>query len=279
MKKLTTFLLVILISTINITLSQAQSQNYGSISYKKATNISGKQRMLSQRIAKVYLLKLAGASGTELNQEYNSGIQLFQRNLSILTTNSKESSPKVKALIRKEDKQFEKFKTALRNSSIENVNTIMNISNELLRVCHSLVLAIEEDSKYTKEYSNENESEQLKVNTVNLSGKQRMLSQRLCLYYTACRLYKKEKLDAKGMCVKVEELYKEMNNSLNSLLINNLNSFSIEEDIGKILGLFEIFENQKRDLFNNKLPLKTIMTTTNKITNLYNVVTGKYSSL
>ena len=279
MKKLHTLLLTVLIAALNFTTSKAQSSNYGNISYQKATNISGKQRMLSQRIAKVHLLKLAGATGTELNQEYTSSIRLFQRNLSILTTNSKENSPKVKALIRKEERGFEKLKTALRNSSVENVNTVMNTSNELLQICHSLVLAIEEDSKYTKEYSNESESEQLKVNTVNLSGKQRMLSQRLCLYYTACRLYKKEKLDAKGMCVKVEKLYKEMNNSLNSLLINDLNSFSIEEDIGKILGLFEIFENQKRDLFNNKLPLKTIMTTTNKITNLYNVVTGKYSSL
>lgn len=279
MKKIYT-LIITLVSILFIQkYTYAQKNSYGNISYKKATNISGKQRMLSQRIAKVYLIKLAGASGSELNNEFNSSIQLFQRNLAILKSNSTDSSIKVKSIIKRETSEFEKFKKALRNNSISNVNSIMNISNELLRICHSLVLAIEEDSKYNKEFLNEVESEQSKVTTVNLSGKQRMLSQRLCLYYVACRLYKKEKLDAKGMCVKVETIYKEMNDSLNSLLINDFNTFNIEQNIGKILGLFQGIENNKRDFFNNKLPLNDIMTKTNKITNLYNIVTGQYTSL
>jgi len=122
----------------------------------------------------------------------------------------------------------------------------MTTSNELLKICHSLVLAIEEDSKYNKEYLNEATSEQSKVT---------------------------------GMCLQVENIYEEMNDSLNSLLINDLNTFTIEENIGKILGLFEAIEKNKRDFFNNKLPLTDIMKKTNKITNLYNIVTGQYTSL
>ncbi len=263
-----------------INLCQAKDQQgFGNISYEKATNISGKQRMLSQRIAKIYLLRLAGANGSEVNSEYNSSLQLFQRNLTILEANSKKSSLKVRAALKKEKEQWETFKKIIENKSSKNLNNVMNTSNELLKRCHTLVLAIEEDSKYSKEFSSENSGDQLKVETVNISGKQRMLSQRLCLYYTACRVFKKEKLNSKGLCVEVEKIYNEMNNSLNSLLINDLNTFTIEQKIGEVLSQFKQIEDNKRDFFNNKIPLVKIMALSNKITNLYNVITGKYSSL
>ncbi len=278
MKKQLILLTLTLLSQINLCLANEQ-QSFGNISYEKATNISGKQRMLSQRIAKIYLLRLAGANGSEVNSEYNSSLQLFQRNLIILETNSKKSSLKVRAALKKEKEQWRTFKTIIENRSNSNLNNVMNASNELLKRCHSLVLAIEEDSKYSKEFSNESSGDQIKVETVNISGKQRMLAQRLCLYYTACRVFKKEKLNSKGLCVQVENIYKEMNNSLNSLLINDLNTFTIEQKIGEVLTLFNQIEDNKRDFFNNKIPLSKIMILSNKITNLYNVITGQYSSL
>ncbi len=273
-----TYLMAFVLILIQTSLT-AQNNSFGKISYNKATNISGKQRMLSQKIAKVRLLKLAGASGSELNKEYNSSLQLFQRNLSILEANSKQSSAKVKSLLKKESTLFNKFKAILINKSLQNINPIIESSNTLLKTCHALVLAIEEDSKYNKEYLNESKIEQNKVTTINKSGKQRMLSQRLCLYYTACRLYRKEKLNYKNICNQVENIFNEMNDTLNLLLISDLNTSEIEENIGKILSLFSHIENNKRDFINNKLPLIEIMNTTNQITNTYNVITGQYTSL
>ena len=271
-------LTIILVCSI-LSSALAQGDTYGNISFEKATNISGKQRMLSQRIAKVYLIKKAGASGTELNKELNSSIQLFQRNLSILESNGANSSSKVKASIKREKAQWELFKTKLSSSEKPSTMQVISMSQDLLKKAHALVLAIEEESKYSKEFSGDNSNNQLKVETVNISGKQRMLSQRLCLYYTACRLFRKEKMDSKGLCNEVENIYAEMNKSLNSLLINDLNSFEIEENIGKILGYFNEIENNKRDFFNNRLPLSKIMSLSNSITSSYNVVTGQYASL
>jgi len=272
--KLTAILLLALATTC-----YAQGNTYGNISYEKATNISGKQRMLSQRIAKVFLIKQAGANGAELNKEFTSSLQLFQRNLSILETNSKNTSSKIKASIKKEQSQWELFKGKLTAPNKPSTMQVINMSQSLLASAHALVLAIEEESMYSNEFTDNNSNDQLKVETVNISGKQRMLSQRLCLYYTACRLYKREKLDSKGLCQEVEKIYGEMNSSLNSLLINDLNSFEIEENIGKILGLFNEIENNKRDFFNNKLPLSKIMSLSNSITSSYNIVTGQYASL
>ncbi len=274
MKKLT-YLLLLLLSSLSI---NAQELGYGDISYEKATNISGKQRMLSQRIAKVFLLQKAGASGSDLSRELTSSIQLFKRNLSILETNSKRSSYKVKSSIRKEKEQWELFETKLKGFDKPNVDEVMSLSNELLKRAHALVLAIEEESKYKKEYSN-NGNDQLKVEIVNISGKQRMLSQRLCLYYTACRLYKKNRKNSQNLCYEVNKIFKEMNDSLNTLLICDLNSFEIEENIGKVLSIFEEIEANEKDFFDNKLPLGRIKSITNNITSLYNIITGQYASL
>ena len=272
--KLTTLLLL----TFFVNTS-AQSSTFGNISYKKATNISGKQRMLSQRIAKIYLIQQAGATGTELNKELNSSIQLFARNLTILENNAVKSSAKVKSHIKKEKAQWKLFRSKIESSSKPSVLEILSISNELLKKAHSLVLAIEEESKFNKEISSHNYNDQLKVETVNISGKQRMLSQRLCLYYAACRLFRRDKKNAGELCNEVEKVFNEMNTSLNYLLINDLNTFTIEENIGKILGLFTEIENNKRDFYNNKLPLSRVMDLSNNVTNLYNVITGQYASL
>jgi len=275
MKKLTSFILVF-ISILSI---NAQESGFGEISYEKATNISGKQRMLSQRIAKVFLLKKAGATGTELNRELSSSMQLFKRNLSILESNSKKSSYKVKASVRKEKEQWELFETKLKSFDQPNVEEVMSLSNELLKRAHALVLAIEEESKYNKEFTNNNGNNQLQVEIVNISGKQRMLSQRLCLYYTACRLFKKDRKNSQNLCFEVNKIFKEMNTSLNTLLICDLNSFEIEENIGKVLSIFEEIEANEKDFFDNKLPLARITSITNNITSLYNIITGQYASL
>ncbi len=272
-----TFTLLLLLSTLT-TIHAEEIETFGNISYEKATNISGKQRMLSQRIAKVYLIRLAGGRSPELSAEFNSSIQLFARNLSILESNSKDSSSKVKASIKKEKSQWELFKKKLRDDKTT-VDEVINVSNELLQKAHSLVLAIQEESKYNNEISNNTSDNQLKVETVNLSGKQRMLSQRLCLYYTACRLFKRDHKNTGNLCHEVEDIYEQMNKSLNSLLINDLNSFAIEANIGKILGLFNEIEDHKKDFKHNKIPLTKMITMTNSITNMYNIVTGQYASL
>ena len=64
--------------------SFAQNKTYGKISYEKAINLAGKQRMLSQRIAKIKVLNSVGASSTDLKAELSSSITIFVRNLKIL---------------------------------------------------------------------------------------------------------------------------------------------------------------------------------------------------
>ena len=78
--KITYFVLFVLLSS-NITISQ----EYGSISFGKAVNISGKQRMLSQKMSKAFLLMSKGINNPMVARELKSSKFIFAKQLDILT--------------------------------------------------------------------------------------------------------------------------------------------------------------------------------------------------
>ena len=252
------------------------SNNYGKISYKKAINLSGKQRMLSQRIAKIRLLKTVGASTVDLKTEYNTSVTLFERNLKILDMNSNNQSAKVKAFIRQEKSAWEKFKTFITKPSV-NADDILENADALLTKCHALTVAIEEESKFTKQLDLSSKSDQLRVETVNIAGKQRMLSQKLCLYYAACRSFRKGK-DADQACDKYRGIYAQMDSVVNDLMVSELNNSEIEITLSQILNVMDADINSTRkDFIDNKIPLQKMVVTTNNLLELFNQLTNQYS--
>lgn len=253
-----------------------QNSKFGNISYEKAVNLSGKQRMLSQKIAKVKMLKLIGASTNSLNKEFVSSITLFDRNLKILELNSKSQSSKVKAMLRNEVNEWTRFKSLMEKAGTGETDSFLNQTETMLNKCHAFVLAIEEASKFSKQLDYSNSMEQLKIETINLAGKQRMLSQKLCLYYAACRLYKKGK-KADMACGKYQAIYKEINEAINSLLLNELNTPAIDSDIAVVLGIIESIEAEKKEFSTNKMALQTIVKKTNKMLEVFNSLTSQYS--
>jgi len=253
----------------------SQVSTFGKMSYEKAVNLSGKQRMLSQKIAKVVLLKKAGADTPALKAELKSSITLFERNLKILGDNSIKQSSKVKAMLRNEAQEWGKLKLAIAKPNLD-VDLLLSMSESLLGKCHNLVLAIEEDSKFNKELGYSTGLDQLKVETINKAGKQRMMSQRLCLYYTACKIFKKGK-KADIACIRYQNIYNEMNGALNNLLVNELNNTQIDLVLADILNLTEIIDSKKKDFNENSLPLGEMIASTNKMLDLFNKATSLYS--
>jgi len=156
---------------------------FANISPNQMVNIAGKQRMLSQKIAKIYLMKAYGANLDELNSELNISKIIFERNLETLSVNSgKMFSQKVTNAVLKEKICWNEFKLLIDKPVDENsIERVLDLSNILLKNSNEVVGVIKSENLYKKNFNTNVEL----LNIVDKSGKQRMLSQRLCLYFIA----------------------------------------------------------------------------------------------
>lgn len=252
----------------------SQSQKYGSISYNKAVNISGKQRMLSQKMSKSFLLLTYGANNEEIKRELTSSKFIFQKQLEIIKENGKHSTV-IKLLVKDTEKKWQVFKTLIEAEPNEqNAKKVLNLNTDLLKSCHAIVQQIESMSGYSNKFFNNYDQELVTI--INKSGKQRMLSQRLCLYYTACTLFPKHKKEYQKI---LEATYTEFNDAIGYLLINSYNTTASEEEIGEIMHIWENYSSNKSHFIDTGFDLVDVFKTTNDLTTRFNKVTGIYESV
>ncbi|AUS05605.1 type IV pili methyl-accepting chemotaxis transducer N-terminal domain-containing protein [Pseudotamlana carrageenivorans] len=256
-----------------ISLALGQSQTYGDIDYNKAINISGKQRMLSQKMAKAYLLKSQGITNDMINKELNASKFIFEKQLEILKKNSESSSTRL--YLKQVNNVWDDFKKLI-NQEANTVNAlrIMSLNTELLKNCHQVVLSIERSSNYNNKFFENNDQEL--INTINVSGKQRMLSQRMCLYFAAINEFPKNKEEFKEVLGKV---FDEFSYVIGDLLISTFNTTEIEEEIGLIMALWEPYQSNKRQFLNGDFDLIDVYNVTNELTKRFNKVTGLFEQI
>lgn len=267
--KINLILLTITLFTVNI---YGQS-TFGDITYNKAVNIAGKQRMLSQKMSKAYLLLSKGITNDEIKKELSSSKFIFEKQLDILTQNA--SSTAVKLSIKGVKKIWDKFKPLIEsNPNYISSTDIMNMNTSLLKACHELVLSIEVSSNYNSQFF-KNKNQDL-VNIINISGKQRMLSQRLCLYYTATTMFPNNSADYKKIMTSVLD---EFDGVIGKLLISSYNSTEIEEELGSVMSLWETITTNKKAVMNGSFAIEEIFTTTNSLTKSFNTITGAYETI
>ncbi len=248
----------------------AQSSTYGKIPYSKAVNISGKQRMLSQKMSKAYLLIAKGVKDPKIKKELNSSIFIFEKHLKILKENAPNSSIKLSA--RSVENLWDQFKIVLQTTpSKGNALEIVTLNTPLLKACHTLVVKIEKNSNYNNQFFRSKNQDLVSI--INTSGKQRMLSQRLCLYYTASYLFPSQKGKFKTI---LKSVFEEFTGVIDELLISGYNSSSIEEELGIIMYKWDKFQGKPKDFFNLKFPLEEVYSITNELTKNFNTITGQY---
>lgn len=195
-----------------------------SLDFSETINKAGRQRMLSQRIVKAYAQLVLDVQYDESLKQLNKSIKLFDAQLSELTGTSpsqpvKDSLDQVKQL-------WTPFKAiagkpATRAGAIE----LIEMNDALLVATHKVVLKLQHAAG----------TESARV--VNVSGRQRMLSQRIAKYYMLLSMG----VNVSGMAEEMERSRYEFEGALADLKTSSLNTPQITHALQEVERQWGVF--------------------------------------
>ena len=251
---------VLLFSVVLVTISMANKSSDSDVINDtiKLIDLAGKQRMLSQRIAKDYIYKGKRILFSKSKRELKKSIKELNNIQTLL--NKSINDPKIKNLLMFVDMSIESFEeTAEEEFSLDNAQIIIDLSVSMLEGSQYVVNSLKDTVKISES------------KMVAFAGKQRMLSQRIAKYYIAYQIGIKDETtvdqmnEAVAMFSKTHEL----------LLKNKRNTPAINRKLNQIDRLWKIVYKFYIDIEKGGLPL-IVFNTTSNITKKMNDVTKLY---
>lgn len=145
---------------------------WAAIDDAEAMNLSGMQRMLSQRIAKSYLMIGAEVRSDQALQQLDQSVARFENNYQALAEYA--PSAEIRAALEQVGESWQRYRElALSRPAREQAPRLLQLSDQLLVQSEALVQLIEAHTGSAG------------ARLVNRSGRQRMLSQRIAKLYLA----------------------------------------------------------------------------------------------
>lgn len=244
-----------------LALFSGETQAKGIKTFASAINKAGRQRMLTQRIVKAYIMVGLDVQPDTANEQLLTAIELFEKQLFELKQFSKDGGTQ-KSLARVES-LWEPFKNiALGKVSKKGVQELVKRDEALLKAAHQVVLKLQKtaNSKLAR--------------LVNISGRQRMLSQRIAKFYMLAAWGVNSEASVKLMQTAIDEF----NAALNELSSSKMNTPKIKESLEETRVQWSIFERSFRLRKGRYIPLLISMSS-EKILVKMNEVTGLYDKL
>jgi formate dehydrogenase assembly factor FdhD len=227
----------------------------------KLLNLAGKQRMLSQRIAKNYFYKGMGVNTSKSSKQLKESMALF--NQALVKLDSQIQNKKIKKMIMFVDMSNDDFMSmSSEKYNLENGAIVLDLSESMLEGSQYIVKGLKENSK--KQSSS----------FVDLAGKQRMLSQRIAKYYISYQAGIKDK----NSIVQMNEAVEEFTQAHQQLMNNKTNSAEINAELQKVNKLWKIVYDFYLDIEEGGLPV-IVYNTTDNIMKKMNTVTNMYIKL
>jgi len=224
-------------------------------------DVAGKQRMLSQRIAKDYLYAGEKVAVSKAKKQMKASMEEMVKIHKRLVESIND--PEIQNLLAFVQLSIEDFKaTANEPYSLDNAQLIIDLSESMLEGSQYVVDSLKEKVK-VKESA-----------VVGKAGKQRMLAQRIAKYYIAYQAGIKDKNTVDQMKAAV----KSFSEAHKALMANPENTPEINRKLHDIDRLWKIVYKFYLNIEKGGLPL-IVFNTTDDITKKMNQITAMYVDL
>ena len=259
MKNTLNSLLIILIIATSSSFTSLQAAE--GITLAEAINQAGRQRMLTQRIVKSYCQMGQDVRYTVAEQHLNGSIKLFEKQLATLKAFSKD-----KETLRGLD-LVERLWLPVKNLASGKIDRnqseqLRTNAEKLLVAAHQVVLMLEEQSGTSQGH------------LVNISGRQRMLSQRLGNLY----MLQSWGFESDQYRADYDKAKKEFQEALHELIAAKENTPEIAKNLKEVSQKWDVFKLSDRMGQGEYVP-GLVARMLDKILIQMNDITGMYAAL
>jgi len=250
---LTGYLLMVIVSILMLEPAYASIENDND-----AVNKSGKQRMLTQRMLKDYAMLGMGNTFGQPGEDLQQQIKLFDTSLHDLQQFNQNASI-AKSLIKTETLWLPIKQQLKKKPTIEAAADLQKLLDDLLNSCH-------ETTTLLVKMSGRDNSQ-----IINISGRQRMLSQRLAALY----MLKVWGINDDNFKQKLEQTMNDFSQAQKKLEASSHNTAQIKSSLQKVKKLFMWFELMANSTSGRYIP-SLISKSSDKINSEMNTVTKLY---